>query len=161
MRKGQSPNSYRQREYIEGNTVRKLETAPRRERERQQPEKKRKIDRATSANRERSMQLNPGYIVFLTLALVLTVGICVTYIGLQADAKNRMRNIASLENQALNLKTDNDAALKRIETSVDMEAIKTVAINELGMTYPSSEQINYFEVETNDYMNQYQDIPEH
>ena len=28
------------------------------------------------------------------------------------------------------------------------------------MIYPEEKQIQYFEVETNDYMNQYEDIPE-
>lgn len=33
-------------------------------------------------------------------------------------------------------------------------------MNELGMVYPQKEQIEYFEVEEDDYMNQYENIPE-
>ena len=33
-------------------------------------------------------------------------------------------------------------------------------MEELGIVYPSENQIQYFEVKEDDYMNQYEDIPE-
>ena len=64
-----------------------------------------------------------------------------------------------LENEVMDLKTDNDAAEKKIETSVDLESIRKKAMEELGMVYPTSEQIVYFQIDSSDYMNQYEDIP--
>ena len=153
----------RRQAYGEGNTVRKLNAVPRRlpeEQERREQEKRRNTDRRTRMNRERALRMNPAYLLFLTLAVVATVGICSMYIKLQADLSSRKSHVASLESQILELRTDNDAALNRIETSVDLTEVKDTAMNSLGMVYPSQDQIVYYEVDNNDYMNQYQDIPE-
>lgn len=147
--------------YVEGNTVRKLNTLPEREhREVREREENRQAERAARANRQKAMQMSPGYILFLTMAVLMTVAVCIGYIQLQSEINGRMRNIATLESQILDLKTDNDATLKRIETSVNLDDIKNVAMNEMGMVYPGEDQIVYFTVDTSDYMNQYQDIPE-
>ena len=153
----------RSNSYVDGNTVRKLsaapERAPRKERQRQD-ERERRVDRQVQENRRRAMQMSPGYVLFLTAAVMLTLGVCAVFIQLQSEINTRMRNVASLESQILDMKTDNDATMNRIETSINMEDIKSTAIDQLGMVYPGQDQIVYFEVDTNDYMNQYQDIPE-
>lgn len=82
-----------------------------------------------------------------------------TYIKIQSDITSRMKSIASLESQIADLKADNDEAYKRISTSVDLDYVKDVAINELGMFYATEEQIVYYTVDKDDYMNQYSDIP--
>ena len=104
--------------------------------------------------------MGPGYVMFLAVAVVITLGIGALYVQLQSDITGRMRNVSALKNQLLDLKTDNDAALRRVEASVNLDEIRNRAINELGMVYPEQGQIEYFEVKNNDYMNQYQDIPE-
>jgi hypothetical protein len=71
-----------------------------------------------------------------------------------------MKHIASLESQLTDLRADNDAKYKEIVTSVDLNYIKDVAINELGMTYASEEQVVYFSIENENFMDQYSDIPE-
>ena len=152
----------RSRAYIEGNTVRKLDAAPKRapQQEKRQREEQRRVEHQTRVNRQRAMQMSPGYIVFLTLAVFMTVGICALYIQLQSEVSSRMKRVSTLDSQILNMRMDNDAALNRIETSVNLEEIKNTAINEMGMVYPGQDQIVYFTVDMNDYMNQYQDIPE-
>ena len=104
--------------------------------------------------------MSPGYVIFLTIAMVAMVSVCAVYLKLQSDISNRMKTVATLETQVTDLKTQNDGNLKRINTSIDLESIKNTAINELGMVYPSKDQIVYFNIETSDYMNQYEDIPE-
>lgn len=162
-RNGTQKNNGRSSIYVEGNTVRKLNTmperAPREERERVR-ERQQRISRSVQENRRRALQMSPGYVLFLTAAVALTLGVCAMFIQLQSEISTRMRNVAALESQILDMKTDNDATMNRIETSVNMEDIKNAAMNELGMVYPGQDQIVYFEVDANDYMNQYQDIPE-
>lgn len=162
-------NQRRAQVYVEGNTVRRLNAVPEREyreereaqeRGKKEREQERRARHAAQRNRERAMQMSPAYLVFLTLAVILTVGVCTCYIQLQSDISSRMRNIASLETQILDLQMENDAAMKRIETSVNLDEIKETAMNEMGMVYPGEEQIVYFTVDMDDYMNQYQDIPE-
>ena len=106
------------------------------------------------------MQMGPGYVLFLTAAVCVTLGVCLIYVQLQSDINGRMKHIASLESEMLDLKTGNEATLRRIETSVNLEEIRSKALNEMGMVYPTKDQIIYYDVDLNDYMNQYQDIPE-
>lgn len=149
--------------YVEGNTVRKRNAVPQRitrEREEREQEVRRRVDHQTRVNRERAMRMNPAYLIFLTLAVGVVVGVCGLYIKLQSELSGFRKHVAVLESQIFDLRAENDAALNRIETSVDLDEVRDTAQNSLGMVYPSQEQIIYFTVDTNDYMNQYQDIPE-
>lgn len=151
------------RTYIDGNTVRRLEAAPdyRREQEkRRQKEIRRHNKHVAHRNQERALRMNMGYVLFLTLAAAVTALVSAVYIQLQSDVAGRMRRISALESQVAELKADNDAALKRISTSVDLDYVKNVAINQLGMVYPKADQIVYYTIEEDDYMNQYSEIPE-
>ena len=71
-----------------------------------------------------------------------------------------MKNVAALQSQIEDLQSDNNARYKEITNSVDLNYIKDVAMNQLGMTYASEEQVVYYSVENNNYMDQYSDIPE-
>ena len=72
----------------------------------------------------------------------------------------KMKNVAVLQSQIEDLQSDNNARYKEITNSVDLNYIKDVAMNQLGMTYASEEQVVYYSVENNNYMDQYSDIPE-
>jgi cell division protein FtsL len=151
--------------YINGNTVRELETSPARKPKtnpREQEEQKRRARRKNAArrNRERALYMSKGYVAFLTLCVALSAFFAVTYVKVQADVTQRMKTIASLESQITDLRADNDANYKRITTSVDLNEIKDIAMNQLGMTYASEDQIIYYSVENSNYMDQYSDIPE-
>lgn len=151
----------RQKYYVDGNTVRKLETLPQHEQEQlRQRQEKRRLDRTAKANRERAMRMNPGYVFFLTLAVMAIVFICTGYIWLQSGVNVRMNKITSLKKQVMDLKIDNDSMLKKVDASIDLEKIKKAALSDLGMVYPDSDQIIYYHVENDDYVNQYQEIPE-
>lgn len=149
--------------YVDGNTVRRLEGEPeeRRQRqlERERERRKRETRHAAKRNQERAMRMSMGYVLFCTIAVMLTCGVCVAYIQLQSDITSRMKQIARLENQIADLKADNDAAIKRIDLSTDLDEVKRQALG-LGMNYARTDQIIYYSVEDDDYMNQYSDIPE-
>lgn len=158
--------------YIAGNTVRRVETMPddwekeqqrqRKREEREQQERREQRRRRTIArrNQDKALIMNRGYVAFLTLAAIVT---CITaglYIKLQSDITIRMEHVASLESDVSSLKSDNDAAYKRIITSVRMEDVKKRAMDELGMSYPQADQIVYYEPDYTDFMAQYGEIPE-
>lgn len=157
----QRRNSYTQT-YIDGNTVRKLEAVPdyRREREeRRREEERRRNRRVARRNQERVAHMNLGYVAFLTLSVMLLGFSSVMYIRLQTNITSHLNTISALETDIASRKADNDAKEKRIETSVDLKAVKDTALNELGMVYASPEQIVHYTVDKEDYMNQYEDIP--
>ena len=163
---GNAPHKEKTVNYIDGNTVRKLQPNPNRRSEEthrelvEKRERKRAVRAAARRNQEKAMQMSPGYVMFLVLATAVMVGISGIYLMLRTELTGRMKHVASLKSQVLDLKTSNDAEQKRIDTSVNLDEIRQKAMGELGMVYPGKDQIQYFEIDSSDYMNQYQDIPE-
>ena len=151
--------------YVNGSTVRKINAEPvRRERsdrtkiEEQQQKKRRR--NAARRNRARALHMGRGYVAFLTLCVGVIAFAAVALVQIQSQVTQRMEHIAALESQITDLKADNDARYKEIVTSVDLDYIKDVAINQLGMQYATEDQIIYYSVENNNFMDQYSDIPE-
>lgn len=149
--------------YVDGNTVRRLEGEPeerrRKQLEKERKERQKKNRRVARRNQEKALRMSMGYVSFCTMAVLISCVVCVTYIQLQSDITSRMKHISTLESQITDLKADNDAAIKRIDLSTDLEDVKYKAIHELGMKYAGPGQIVYYTVEDSDYMNQYSDIP--
>lgn len=151
--------------YVEGNAVRRMEAMPdyRQERknrqEREREEELRRRRRVARRNQEKALRMSRSYVAFLTMAAMIFAGFAGMYIKLQSEITTRMKNIARLESQISDLKADNDEAYKRISTTVDLENVKDTAINELGMFYATQDQIIYYSVDNDDYMNQYSEIP--
>ena len=151
--------------YVSGNAVRKLEAQPIRKekpdvQQQEEQQKKRKRQIAAKRNRERALHMSRGYVAFLTVCVGIVAVASVALIQIQAEVTKRMEAIAVLESQIADLKADNDARYKDIMTSVDLDYIKDVAMNQLGMQYASQEQIIYYSVENDNFMDQYSDIPE-
>ena len=154
--------NYRTQTYIDGNTVRKLEAAPdyRREQEEKQREEIRQRNRRMEQkNQEKSAHMDLGYVAFLSVSLLVMCVAAVLYIRLQSGITTHLKTISALESQVAELKADNDAAEKRIETAVDLSTIKDIAMNQLGMSYAGPDQIIHYTVDKEDYMNQFEDIP--
>ena len=149
--------------YVDGNTVRRLEGEPeerrRKQLEKERKERQKKNRRVARRNQEKALRMSMGYVSFCTMAVLISCVVCVTYIQLQSDITSSMKHISTLESQITDLKADNDAAIKRIDLSTDLEDVKYKAIHELGMKYAGPGQIVYYTVEDSDYMNQYSDIP--
>lgn len=150
--------------YVNGSTVRRMEAQPVRKkvdrRKIQEQQQKKRRRNAARRNRERALHMSRGYVAFLTACVAVVAFAAVSMVQMQSQVTQRMENIAALEGQITDLKADNDARYKEIVTSVDLDHIKDVAINELGMQYATSDQIVYYSVENNNFMDQYSDIPE-
>lgn len=150
--------------FVDGSTVRRLEAQPDlRRRQRIEEEKNTRAERnqrnRRRRNQQRALALNRGYILFLGGAVAIMLGIMAYAINLQADIGIRIKNVAELENQIQELKSDNDTREKKLDSSIDLETIKNTAIQEYGMTYPQKGQIVPYDVKNNDHMNQYEEIP--
>ena len=105
--------------YVDGNTLRTAHTLVR-----PQEQEEKKISRQAQANRERSMQMNLGYVAFLTVAAIVTVLMCVNYLRLQARYTAIQTQATSLEASLSELKLDNDAEYNRIISGVNLEHVK-------------------------------------
>lgn len=142
------------RYYVQGNTVRTLQ---------QQQEitekQKRKANNRIRKNRDRAKHMSAGYVLFLGAALAACGMILVYYIGLQSDITNSVKNISRLESELNALKVANEENYSRISSSVDLEEIRRIAIQELGMQYAQEGQIISFASENSDYVKQIAEIP--
>lgn len=130
------------------------------EEKRRRDEERARRERSVRRNQMRELSLSRGYVTFLAIAGVITAGISAGHIKLQSDMTAHMKNISRLESQLEDVRADNSAAEKRLNTTMDLCAIKQAAIMELGMVYAGEDQVVYYTVDNSDYMNQYADIPD-
>lgn len=145
------------RMYVYGNVVPKQEPGPRRQ-VREKPRKKE--SRQVLRNRRRAMGMNSGYVVFLGMAAVLCLVICVNYVKTQSRLTSYSKNITALQEELANLKEENNTKYNAVMDSVNLEEIREKAQKELGMVYASPEQIVEYDRPSTDYVRQYEDIPE-
>lgn len=143
--------------YISGNTARQLEAVP--ERKRQERQKK-ELSRSAKLNREKALEMNMGYVLFLAAATVAAVFICFNYLKLHADISATNSNITELKSSVDTLKAQNDALDYSINSFTDINHIIKVAVEELGMVQAAKEQVSYYKSTESEYMKQFTDVPE-
>lgn len=147
--------------YIYGNTVRQAQVVPeRRHREIEKPQRERKVSPQVKKNRRQALRMNPAYLAFLVFAAVLTLAACVWYLQLRAEVTSRSTHIAELQQELVEVKEENTTRYNSVVDSVNLEEVRERAINELGMVYATSDQIVTYQNPENDYVKQYEDIPE-
>lgn len=152
--------------YVNGNAVRKLEEAePQRHghstrRELEDARRRKNRRRAARRNQERALSMNRAFVTFLTACVLASAFVSVTVIQTRSNVTQQMKEVAALESRVADIKADNDVRYKKITTSTDLNVIKDAAINRLGMKSATQDQIVYYSVDNNNYMDQYNDIPE-
>ena len=74
-------------EYVEGNTVRKVERVPRYEEQERGHQQKRNVSHTVTVrrNQEKALQMNLFSVLLLTVAVICTLYICVSYLKLQSQ----------------------------------------------------------------------------
>ncbi len=104
--------------------------------------------------------MNVGYVLFLVAAMVMAGMVLTGYLTLQSDITNSIKNVARLESELNSMKLDNDERYSRINSDINLEEVRRVAIQELGMQYAKEGQIIIFNGEDNDYVRQTGDLPD-
>lgn len=107
---------------------------------------------ATRHNRDKAKHMNIGYVVFLTFALLLCAVILINYIHLQASVISHINEITRLETELNTLKRSNDEEKNRLESNIDLDYIRQIAIGELGMIYANKDQIILYKTQMHDSM---------
>ena len=133
----QHKNAYRSNVYVHGNT------AP-----------------TVQRNRDKALYMNIGYVLFLAAAVVAATLILTSYLTLQADITSSIKNISKMESTLNEMRLTNDENYDRIISSVDLNEVKRIAIQELGMGYAKEGQIITFHGEDSDYVRQTGEIPD-
>lgn len=141
--------------YVQGNTVRRLNPVPG-----NQPHPVRKVSHTTRKNRERVLHMNISYVLVLVSAMVVAGVILTGYLTLQSDITNSIKHISSLESDLNDKRLENDENYSRINSNVNLEEVRRIAIQELGMQYAEEGQIVAFNGEDSDYVRQTGEIPD-
>ena len=142
--------------YVAGSTARRLDVVE----ELQRPRRPKELSNAVKKNRDKAVYMNFGYVLFLTASLLVAGVVLINYIQLQSQITTSVKRVASMESELNNLKVANDEEISRIESSIDLDEIRRIAITELGMTYPDESQIVTVPDEGSDYVRQLTDIGE-
>jgi len=143
----------RRQRYINGSLATKEDIV----REMQKPFKP--VDAKVARNRAKAKKMGPGYVLFLAAAVVALCVMLISYLDMRADLTTSTKRVASLEQELNNLKLANDEELERIEGSVNLEEIKQIAVEELGMSYAKVGQVVTISDEGSDYVRQLQELP--
>lgn len=139
--------------YIDGNTVRKLNTAPARV-----PVPSQAPVRQPAKKKQKSP--SRAYVGFLVLAISITFLSCVGYLFCQANNKAMASEIKTLEKQINTVTAINDGTEYEIYNNLDLNNVIQVATQELGMVKLTQSNIEYYESVQDEYINQYKDIPQ-
>lgn len=106
------------------------------------------------------MSISPVYAVFLGLAAICAVAVCVLYLNLQSDVISRSENVTALQEQLTDLTEANDTAYNAAADSINLEMVREKAMNEMGMVYASEGTVIEYDSPSGGYVKQYSDIPE-
>lgn len=142
--------------YVEGSAARAL-WEEEVWRKRQEREEKLNVRRRRYIDKAGYMTL--GHVLLLAVIIISATMMCAKYVNLRSELTQRQRVVSQAEHSLNELKLANDEEYARIMGSVDLETIKSIAMNELGMTYPNSEQVVGFENNDSDFVRQYGDMP--
>lgn len=146
--------------YTYGNTVKHAHTMPdRRSWEIEQPRRRKKVSHQVRRNRKKALHMSSAYVAFLALAAVIALLMCVWYLQMRAELTSRSENITSLQQELADMKEENTARYNSVIDSVNLEEVRTKAVNELGMVYANQGQIITYQNPVNDYVKQLQEIP--
>lgn len=145
--------------YIYGNTVRQTETVPAREHRRKEQEQPRRVSSQVRKNRNQAMHMSAGYVIFLAVAAVVALFVCVQYLSLQSERTGRSGRITALQQEITDLKEENTTRLNSALDTINLEEVREKATKELGMTPAKEGQIITYKDPAADYMKQYEDIP--
>lgn len=145
--------------YVYGNTVRQAEPVPARM-PKARPAQPKRASRQVARNRNRAMSISPAYAVFLTIAAVCAVLVCVLYLNLQADVVSRSEHVTALQEELADLTEANDTRYNAAADLVDLKTVRDKAMNKMGMVYESEGTVVEYVSPASDYVKQYSDIPE-
>ena len=163
-----SQNNYRKNNttsetYVYGNAVKKLSVAmpvtQPQKRDKTDDEQKKSQQRQQHKEMQRVHKINFLYTVAVVGVLAFIFIVCIQYLELQSGVKSNSAEVSNLESQLSKLTDQNDMTELEANGSINYDAILNTAINELGMKYPSKNQVLDYNTKDSEYVKQYSDIP--
>ncbi len=92
------------------------------------------------------------------LVIAALASLCYEYVHLRTDIVTLTGSIGQKEVELDDLTIANQEEYDRINAGVNIDEIRRIAIEEMNMVYPDSDQIITFKVDEDDYVRQYADF---
>lgn len=142
--------------YVEGNTVRKMTSVPKRKEE---PKPERHIKQYPQRQPVRLPGISPRAFVFLTCMLCAVLYMGFNYLSLQGNVRQQKASIVAMQSQIAQEREDNDETRQAVLDSVDISEIYKKATKKLKMIQAQDNQIYTYKNKKSDMVKQYADIP--
>ena len=76
-----------------------------------------KVSRQVRNNQKRALRVSAGYVVFLTVAALLALVVCVGYVRLQAKITDTSKNLTVMQEELADLREENDTRYNAVMDS--------------------------------------------
>ncbi len=131
-------------------------------------ERRERIREKSEQNAKNSARPNVGLnsgIDFVAVVMLSLSIVCISVFGLQylvvsSEITEVNKEVSTLNASYDALKNTNDEAYGAIDSSVDIGHVYEVAVGELGMVFPSDNQIVNYDYNEEGYVRQYTSVPE-
>lgn len=143
--------------YVYGNVAAKSAFEPKRQYE--EPYREKRTSRQVRKNRKKALHMSAGYVMFLTMAAVIALIVCINYVQLQARITSSSKNITAMQEELASLREENTTRYNAVMDTVNLDEVRKKA-DEMGMVYATAEQIMGYESPSSDSVKQYESIPE-
>lgn len=111
--------------------------------------------------RKKQDRMTIGEIMFVLLLVGAFMTVAVWFLSVQSSITSTRNDIEKKATLLQELTADNDAKEVYLNKSIDLTEIYNTATTELGMIYPSYDQIVYYQREDGGYVRQYDEIPQY
>lgn len=108
---------------------------------------------------QKTVQWTPLYVIMLIGVAIGVMVVCMNNIKLLSEIASLRSEKAALTSEYENMVLDNNLYYDRIMSQVDLKEIEQIAVAELGMTLAGAGQIISYSGDIEDYVKQYEDLP--
>jgi cell division protein FtsL len=108
----------------------------------------------------RSQAFDFTYTAIIVLAFLVMVASSAYMLRLEQRVREQETNITKLSSQLDTLKSENMSYSDSLENMYTLDEIYKIATRELGMVYSTKGQIIYYDSANEDYVTQFEDVPE-
>lgn len=122
--------------------------------ERKKEEKRRKLHEQNARRRAHKRSLRAARLRLFSLFIgILMVGsMLFGSVYLQTKVNDTKKAISRLEDELTDITGKNAALKSRIDTAINLNQVKAIAVNEMGMVYAGADHVVYYEMNNTDYM---------
>ncbi len=104
--------------------------------------------------------MNAGYVFILFVVCICSGFLCLHYLRTREEYIRQQETIQRMESELHRLQSENEARESEVSRAIDMQEVKDIAINKLGLHYASEDQIRFYNIDDYGYVRQYQSVDE-